>query len=211
MQIRRNGILFLVSAPSGVGKSTLRDNLRKTGHFHYSVSCTTRSARPGEVDGVDYRYLSREDFMQRKDRGDFLEWAEVHGNLYGTLREEVLEHLRWGNDLLLDIDVQGARQVRACVDQLIVSALVDVFILPPTWEELKKRLSGRGTETVEALQLRLSNARHEMAGWQEYRYVILSGTREEDLARFQAIMIAERLVSSRLLDSPAVVVEKFTS
>ncbi len=199
---RRLGILFLVSAPSGAGKSTLRDNLRKTGGFHYSVSCTTRAPRPGEVDGVDYHYVDFETFARRRERGDFLEWAEVHGNFYGTLRADVISLIEAGMDLLLDIDVQGARQVRTCGDPQIVAALVDIFIMPPNLAELKKRLAGRGTESEDQLALRLANARREMQGWQDYRYVILSGSREEDHQRFQSIMIAERLATSRLLDDP---------
>ena len=126
----RQGILFVISAPSGAGKTTLCAALRQTPDFVYSVSCTTRPARPGEIDGEDYYFLSEQAFREHMAAGDFLECAEVHGNHYGTLRENVLVHLRVGVDVLIDIDTQGATTIRASADGLIGDALADVFIMP---------------------------------------------------------------------------------
>ena len=195
---RRQGILFVVSAPSGTGKTTLCENLRATPDFIYSVSCTTRPPRPGEVDGVDYHFLSRDDFLRRAERGDLLEYAKVHDNYYGTLKATVKAALHHGTDVLLDIDVQGAATIRKTDDKMVRDSLVDVFIMPPTLEELEKRLRKRGTETEEQMQLRLKAGREESKLWRLYKYTILSGSMEEDLIKFRAIMRAERYLSQRL-------------
>jgi guanylate kinase len=198
MKFSRQGILFVVSAPSGTGKSTLCSNLRKTPDFVFSVSCTTRAARPGETDGEDYFFIPESDFLRRIDSGDFLEFAQVHGHYYGTLKKLVADHLAGGRDVLLDIDIAGARQIRAIQDPVIQSSLADVFIMPPTLEELERRLRKRGTETEEQVQTRLANARSEIEAWKEYRYTLLSESMEEDLSKFRAIMKAERYKSTRL-------------
>lgn len=195
---RRQGILFVVSAPSGTGKSTLCDNLRQTPDFHYSVSCTTRKMRPGEIHGEDYYFLTRAEFEGKVAAGEMLEYAEVHGNYYGTLRETVMKSLNEGTDVLLDIDVQGAHTIRTNADEGIRESLVDVFIIPPTIEELERRLRKRGTETEEEIQRRLTNSNEETKRWQEFKYTILSGSTEEDLQKFRAIMRAERYLSRRL-------------
>jgi guanylate kinase len=195
---RRQGILFVISAPSGTGKTTLCENLRATPDFIYSVSCTTRSPRPGEVDGVDYHFLQREDFLRRIDRGEMLEYALVHDNYYGTLNATVKNALAHGTDVLLDIDVQGAATIRKTDDAMVRDSLVDVFIMPPTIEELEKRLRKRGTETEEQVQQRLRTGREESTLWRLYKYTILSGSMEEDLTKFRAIMRAERYLSRRL-------------
>jgi len=195
---RRQGILFVISAPSGTGKSTLCENLRSTPDFIYSVSCTTRPPRPGEVDGTDYHFLSREDFLSRIHKGEMLEHALVHGNYYGTLKSNVKEALAQGTDVLLDIDVQGAATIRQTDDVMLRDSLVDVFIMPPTLEELEKRLRKRGTETEPQVQQRLLTGREEMKVWTVYKYTILSGSMEEDLIKFRAIMRAERYLSRRL-------------
>ena len=195
---RRQGILFVISAPSGTGKTTLCENLRATPDFIYSISCTTRPPRPGEEDGVDYHFLSREDFLQRIERGEMLEYALVHDNYYGTLKATVKEALRHGTDVLLDIDVQGATTIRQTEDALVRGSLVDVFIMPPTIEELEKRLRKRGSETEEQVQQRLRTGREESKLWRLYKYTILSGSMEEDLIKFRAIMRAERYLSRRL-------------
>jgi len=194
----RTGILFLLSAPSGAGKSTLCNGLKATQDFVYSVSCTTRLPRPGEVNGRDYHFLSRDEFETRATADEFLEHAEVHGNRYGTLRETVLESLRRGIDVLMDIDTQGAAMVRANAHPEIRDALVDIFLMPPSLEVLRERLASRGTESGEETALRLRNAREEMREWSRYRYTILTGTVEETLADFRAIMRSERLLSRRL-------------
>ncbi len=193
----RSGILFVVSAPSGAGKTTLCDALRQTKDFIYSVSCTTRPPRPGEIEGEDYHFLPLEDFRQRAAAGEFLEFAEVHGNFYGTLRENVLRHLRVGVDVLIDIDTQGAATIRASGDPMIRAALADVFIMPPSLDELRRRLSKRGTETPAQIERRLDNAAREMERWPDYRYFILSASVEEDLQKFRSIMRAERYRSRR--------------
>jgi guanylate kinase len=199
LQFQRLGILFVVSAPSGAGKSTLLNALRQTPDFVYSVSCTTRAPRPGEVDGEDYHFVSVEEFQRRLAAGDFLEHAQVHDNHYGTLREAVIEQLRAGVDVMLDIDVQGARQVRADANEEIQASVADVFIMPPSMEELRRRLTKRGTETPEQIETRLRNAAAEMEVWRDYRYTIISGSVEEDLQKFRAIMRAERYLSRRMM------------
>ncbi|CAF0689153.1 guanylate kinase [Candidatus Methylacidithermus pantelleriae] len=195
---RRSGILFVVSAPSGTGKTTLCDNLRKTPDFIFSISCTTRSPRPGELHGEDYYFLTVEEFLAKARRGEFLEYAQVHGHYYGTPKEPVLQALDEGTDVLLDIDVQGADQIRSLEDPKIREALVDVFIMPPTLEELERRLRKRGTENDEEIRLRLHRAGQEMKRWRDFKYTILSGSVEEDLQKFRAIMKAERYLSRRL-------------
>jgi len=194
---RRQGILFVISAPSGTGKTTLCENLRATPDFIYSVSCTTRPPRSGEVDGTDYHFLSQENFLSRAHNGEMLEYALVHGNYYGTLKSTVKEALLAGTDVLLDIDVQGATSIRKTDDPTIRDSLVDVFIMPPTPEELEKRLRKRGTETEEQVQMRLRTGREESKLWSLYKYTILSGSMEEDLIKFRAIMRAERYLSRR--------------
>jgi guanylate kinase len=152
----RHGILFVVSAPSGAGKSTILNALRQTPDFVYSGSCTTRAPRPGEIDGEDYHFIDQEEFSRRLEHGEFLEHAEVHGNHYGTLRADVLDQLKTGVDVLVDIDVQGARSIRANGGPEIRSALADIFIMPPSLEELRRRLEKRGTETAEQIETRIA-------------------------------------------------------
>jgi guanylate kinase len=196
--MNRTGILLVVSGPSGSGKTTLCRQLANAGEAHYSISCTTRCAREGEVDGRDYHFLTRWAFEGRIADDDFLEYAEVHGNLYGSLRSEVLDYLRAGTDVVMDIDVQGAEQVRACSDPDIQRALVDVFVMPPDGDELRARLSGRGTDSAEVIDLRMRNAQDEMRHWPQYRYRLDSSTREEDHARFMALVTAERMRCERM-------------
>lgn len=199
LELQRRGILCIVSGPSGSGKTTL---CRKLSEWDtrcvYAVSCTTRQPRSGEMDGKDYHFLSRDDFESRATRGEFLEWAEVHGNLYGTLKSAVLERIARGEDVLMDIDVQGAQLIRRSPDPAIAASLVDIFILPPDREELKKRLGGRGTEAPEELALRLANALEEMRHWRDYSYTIVSGPPDEDFDRFRAIVEGERCRTRRL-------------
>jgi guanylate kinase len=196
---QRTGILLLVSGPSGSGKTTLCRRLADEGEARYSTSCTTRPARPGEKHGHDYFFLSREDFAEKIANAEFLEHALVHGNHYGTLKAEVLEHLSQGRDVVMDIDVQGAAQVRLCADPEIRKALVDLFVMPPSEEELLQRLTARNTDSEEVIALRMKNALEEMAHWPHYQYRLLSATREEDYTRFKALLMAERLRVSRLM------------
>jgi len=194
----RSGILFVVSAPSGTGKTTLCTSVRQTPDLVYSVSCTTRPIRTGEKDGVDYFFLTPSEFAMKMKEGEMLETADVYGHLYGTPKGPVLEHLAAGRDVLLDIDVQGARQVRSNQDAKIKEALADIFIMPPDLKELKRRLEGRGTEDAQQIAKRIKAADAEMADWKSYRYTILSSSMEEDLIKFRAIIRAERYLSRRL-------------
>jgi guanylate kinase len=197
-EFSRYGILFVVSAPSGAGKSTLCDALRQTPDFVYSVSCTTRPPRAGEIEGEDYHFLSETEFLQRVEAGEFLEHAEVHGKYYGTLRDPILSNLHKGVDVLIDIDTQGAAAIREYDDAFVRQALADVFIMPPDLEELRRRLTKRGTETASQIEVRLQTAAREMEHWRDYRYTIISRSVEEDLLKFRHIMGAERYLSSRM-------------
>jgi guanylate kinase len=173
-------------------------SLRKTGNFFYSVSCTTRPPRAGEVNGEHYRFLSAGDFHARIEAGDFLEHAKVHQDLYGTLREPVLTNLQNGVDVLIDIDTQGAATIRNCDDPIVRQALADIFIMPPSVEELRRRLMKRGTETAQQIESRLVTATREMELWRDYRYTIVSGSVDEDLENVRNIMSAETFLSARL-------------
>ena len=197
-QFTRTGILFVISAPSGAGKTTLCDALRQTPDFVYSVSCTTRLPRAGEIEGDDYHFLSEKDFLSRVDAGDFLEYANVHGRYYGTTREPLISNLQNGVDVLIDVDIQGAAAIRNADDETIRRALCDVFIMPPDLDELRKRLTKRGTETPEQIESRIVTAAREMELWRDYRYTIISKSMEEDLLKFRNIMGAERYLSRRL-------------
>jgi len=163
------GNLIVISGPSGAGKSSIRKRLfQLLDGLVYSVSCTTRSPREGEEEGVDYRFVSREEFEERVRRGDFLEWASVHGNMYGTLREDVERALSEGKDVILEIDVQGARQVKEVFPEAIL-----IFIMPPSREALERRLAGRGTETSESFRLRMESSEVEMrqVAWYDHAVV----------------------------------------
>jgi guanylate kinase len=198
-QFTRHGILFAVSAPSGAGKTTLVEALRQAPNLFYSVSCTTRPPRSGEVDGEDYQFLSNADFRARVETGDFLEHAQVHGDYYGTLLKPVLINLKDGMDVLIDIDTQGATVIRNCNDPFIRQALADIFIMPPDLDELRRRLLKRGTETPQQIDSRLATAAREMKSWRDYRYTIISRSAEEDLQKFRHIMNAESYLSRRLI------------
>jgi guanylate kinase len=198
-QFSRHGILFVVSAPSGAGKTTLVEALRQTPNLFYSVSYTTRAPRAGEIEGADYQFISDADFRARVEAGNFLEHAQVHGDYYGTLREPVLTNLKNGVDVLIDIDTQGAAAIRNCDDPFIRQALTDVFIMPPDLEELHRRLMKRGTETERQIDSRLATAAREMELWRDYRYTIISRSVEEDLQKFRHIIDAEGYLSRRLI------------
>ncbi|PYJ70296.1 MAG: guanylate kinase [Verrucomicrobia bacterium] len=198
-QFGRHGILFVISAPSGAGKTTLVEALRQTPNLFYSVSCTTRATRGGEIEGQDYQFLSDVDFRARVAAGDFLEHAQVHGDYYGSLRKPVLTNLKNGVDVLIDIDTQGAAAIRNCDDLLIREALADIFIMPPDLEELRRRLLKRGTETARQIDSRLATAAREMELWRDYRYTIISRSVEEDLQKLRQIMSAESYLSRRLI------------
>ncbi len=196
----RLGILLVVSGPSGSGKTTLCRQLRDRQGCVYAVSCTTRAPRPGEQDGVDYHFLTESEFERRATRGEFLEHASVHNHHYGTLRSEVRRHLEHGVDVIIDIDTRGAALIRASDDPLVRRCHVDMFVMPPTLEELRRRLGDRATDDEATIQLRLVNAQNEIRHWPTYQYTLVSGTREQDYQRFEAVLLAERQRSSRLTD-----------
>ncbi|MEX2273457.1 MAG: guanylate kinase [Vicinamibacterales bacterium] len=182
------GILFVVSAPSGTGKTTLVERLVKdVPGLQMSRSYTSRPTRPGEADGVDYNFISRRDFESRISLEQFLEWADVFGNLYGTGLADTESRLATGCDLVLTIDVQGARQVRAKP-----IPTVGIFVLPPSFGVLEQRLRGRSKDSEDAIQRRLDTAREEVSAFSEYDYVVVNDDIEACVARMQAIVIAER-------------------
>ena len=182
------GMMLVVSAPSGTGKSTLIRRLTaEFSAFAFSVSCTTRSPRPGEVDGREYHFLTREDFERRRSEGFFAEWAEVYGNLYGTPRQATTDLLAQGRDIVFDIDVQGARQLKESMGQGCY-----VFIFPPSREVLEKRLTGRGTDSAETLVRRLAAARHEIASSQWFDHWVVNDDLETAYQQLRAIYLAEK-------------------
>jgi guanylate kinase len=164
------GKLLIVSGPAGVGKGTvISEALKQLDRISYSVSCTTRAPRPGEIDGVNYHFLSEEEFRKMVGEGLFLEWANVHGHLYGTRRDIVEASLAKGSDILLEIDVQGALQVKEKMPEAVT-----IFILPPSFDELVRRLKSRGTETPEEIAVRVKNAETELGYAQRYDYQIVN-------------------------------------
>jgi guanylate kinase len=196
--LKRTPLLMVVSAPSGAGKTTLCDRLVKEFDcVSYSVSCTTRAPRVGEVDGLSYYFLSREAFAEKVSANAFLEHAVVHGNQYGTLKETVHTALQAGKDVLMDIDVQGAAQIRHFVaegvdNEWIRDIYVDIFIAPPSMEDLQLRLWGRGKDDEEVIRRRLARARDELAYWRDYQYVIVNDRLEDSYHALRSILFAER-------------------
>lgn len=185
----RQGIALVLSAPSGAGKSTLCNMLlAEFPNIYYSISCTTRPMRAGEKDGRDYFFISRGEFEKRRDSGGFAEWAEVHGNFYGTPLGSARQRIANGQDVLFDIDVQGAAQVRATL-----SGAVFVFILPPTLAELGKRLRSRGQDDPESIRQRLRNAKNEIREALWYDALVVNDRLEKAYANLRAIYIAAGL------------------
>ncbi len=189
-----NPFPIILSAPSGGGKTTIaRHLLELRADVGYSVSCTTRAPRPREVDGKDYYFLSRDEFVRRRLAGDFAESAEVHGNLYGTLRSEISRVLGSGRHVIMDIDVQGARQIRDAFP-----ASVTVFVLPPSGEVLLERLRKRKTESPQQLVSRLNSALHELRAVEEYEYVVVNDDLDQAVLRVGAIIDAEVVSRERV-------------
>jgi guanylate kinase len=189
-----NPFPVILSAPSGGGKTTIAHALlERRKDVGYSVSCTTRRPRPGELDGKDYHFLSRDAFEQRRTAGDFAESAEVHGNLYGTLRSEIARVLEGGRHVVMDIDVQGARQIRTAFPQSVT-----VFVLPPSGEVLLERLRGRRTESPAELVARLHSALQELRAVEEYEYVVINDDLERAVASVGAILDAEVVSRERV-------------
>jgi len=184
-----SGRLYVVAAPSGAGKTTLvRLLLEREPGVHLSVSYTTRSPRPGELNGREYHFVDVATFRAMMARADFLEWAEVHGNFYGTSRNWIAGQLADGHDVLLEIDWQGAQQVRGAFPDAI-----GIFILPPSMEELTRRLNGRGTDSVDVIERRLAAAQAEMRHVGEFDYVIINDSLEQALDDLSAVVRASRL------------------
>ncbi|HYP02908.1 MAG TPA: guanylate kinase [Pyrinomonadaceae bacterium] len=182
------GILFVISSPSGGGKGTLiRRILTHMPRLGYSVSWTTRAPRQGETSGRDYHFVTPEEFAAARERGEFLEWAVVHGNFYGTSLKVVERELAAGRDIVLEIDVQGATTVRRAGVEA-----VSIFILPPSFEILRRRLTGRQSENSEALALRLRNSRGEVEHYREFDYLVLNDDVERAATQLAAIVYAER-------------------
>ena len=189
----RQGIALVLSAPSGAGKTTLVQRLlRAFPLLGYSVSCTTRLPRQGEVDGKDYIFISREEFEQRRAEGYFAEWAEVHGNLYGTPLAPVKEKLRLGQDLLFDIDVQGAAQLK-----LSLTEAVFVFILPPGMTELERRLRNRGLDDEKTIERRLANARQEILEARWYDALVVNDNLDVAYDELRSVFVAASLAPDR--------------
>lgn len=196
-QETKRGTLVVLSGPSGTGKGTVcgvvRSHLGDT--VRYSISATTRKPRTGEEHGREYFFFSKEDFEALRDQNGFLEWAQVYDNYYGTPRAFVEEVLASGKDCILEIDPQGALQVRKATDEAVL-----VFIAPPSLEELRSRLTGRGTESAEEVEKRLSCAESELAYRNQYDYIIINDDVEKAAAKMEAILLAEKCRSERNLD-----------
>ena len=183
------GSLFVIIAPSGAGKSSLVAELLKADdNILLSISHTTRSPRVGEADGVAYHFTTADEFLAKRDAGGFIEWAEVHGNYYGTSKDWIMSALTSGKDVLLEIDWQGAQQVRAHFPEM-----VGIFILPPSMEELSRRLHKRGTDSEEVIAKRLAAAKNEMAHADECEYVIINHQFSTALSQLQQVVCAARL------------------
>ncbi|MBO4836939.1 MAG: guanylate kinase [Clostridia bacterium] len=189
---KRRGMLLVVSGPSGVGKGTVSKCLAEERDMIYSVSCTTRSPRPGEVDGREYRFVTEKEFLDMAEHDGFLEYASVHGHYYGTPRAPVEEAIEKGLSIRLEIDCQGALQVMEKMP-----GCVSVFILPPSYGELRRRLEGRGTETPEEVERRLRNARDEIAAMDHYQYLVVNDDLETARERLMDIVNAEKQRSCR--------------
>jgi guanylate kinase len=198
-EIKRRGLMLVLSSPSGAGKTTLSRRLLAANELlEMSVSATTRRPRANEVAGRDYFFISNEEFQTRIERAEFLEHARVFGHWYGTPKQAVLDVLERGRDVLFDIDWQGTQQLR----QMARGDLVSVFILPPSHDELERRLRTRAQDTEEEVQKRMAKAADEISHWPEYDYVIVNHDLGSAQQQLQAILEAERLRRSRLLGVP---------
>ena len=200
------GLLFIISAPSGAGKTTLAEQLAlQTPRLKLSRSYTSRAARPGEIDGVDYNFVSRERFEAMAAAGEFLEWADVFGNLYGTRAADTNAALEAGCDVVLVIDVQGARKVR----QRGIETTA-IFVMPPSFEVLERRLRGRSKDPEPEIQRRLSVAREEVAAFSEYDYLVVNDELDGAVGCLRSIVIAERSRLQRMRDEAETIIRTFS-
>ncbi|MGW9230684.1 guanylate kinase [Pseudorhizobium sp. NPDC055634] len=193
-KIARRGLMLVLSSPSGAGKSTIARNLLDDDHtLEISVSVTTRAKRPSEIAGKHYHFITVPQFERMRDAGDLLEWAEVHGNYYGTPREPVEQAMAEGRDMLFDIDWQGALQLQ----EKMKADVVSIFVLPPSMTELQSRLHRRAEDTEEVIRTRLLNSRAEIEHWREYDYVIVNDDLDEAFGYVSCIVKAERIRRDR--------------
>lgn len=190
------GLLLVISGPSGAGKGTICKALLDKNEFWLSVSATTRNPREGEVDGQNYYFVNKENFIDRINRNDFLEYAEVYGNYYGTPKSSVMQMLNNGKDVILEIDIQGALKVKEAFPEGIF-----IFILPPSMEELKQRIIKRGSETPESLMTRFKSAYKEINYVSKYSYAVINDTVEDAVNKIECIVIAERCRVDRMKDT----------
>ena len=197
--MKREGVLYVISAPSGAGKTTLcKEVIDIFPNLRHSVSYTTRPPRTGEVHGRDYFFVGKDEFDRMVEAGEFAEWAEVHGNLYGTSLATLQENRTKGIDLILDIDCQGARQLKGCF-----RGGVYIFILPPSIEELRRRLNGRSSDSEEVIERRISNASGEIKEARWYDYIIVNDKFNEALEQLKSVLIAEQCRTDRLIQGLA--------
>ncbi|MFC0245151.1 guanylate kinase [Falsochrobactrum ovis] len=193
--IARRGLMVVISSPSGAGKSTIARQLLNDPDMKLSlsISVTTRERRPSEINGVHYHFISKREFERLRDNDELIEWAEVHGNFYGTLRETAENALADGQDMLFDIDWQGAEQLQ----EKMPADVVSIFILPPTMQELQNRLHRRAEDAAEVIQTRLQNARFEIQKWVQYHYIVINEDLERSYSGIKGIITAERLRRDR--------------
>lgn len=204
MKIPRLGIALIVSGPSGTGKSTVCGKLRKKHpELEFSVSCTTREPRKGEIAGRDYYFIDKKEFQRRVENNEFLEHADVHGNFYGTLKSEIIGRVENGKDVLLDIDVQGAIQVKESSKKssLLGKCSECVFLGPPSFEELERRLRSRGTEKEESIRKRLDNAKSELGHWKDYDYLIINDNVDQAVKDMENLIEMLHKSTKRLEDT----------
>lgn len=202
LKVARRGLMFILSSPSGAGKTTLAERmLKKEDQMVLSISATTRPRRPGEAHGKDYFFVSEEEFFRMRDNSEFMEWANVFGYYYGTPRSLVEDTLRQGNDVLFDIDWQGAQQLAEVAGEDVVK----VFILPPSREELESRLRRRAQDSEDVVQKRMAKADAEISHWAEYDYVIVNYDLDESEKLLSSILFAERLKRRRQIGLSAIV------
>jgi guanylate kinase len=196
------GVALFVSGPSGTGKTTVCEKLLKENKkLYFSISCTTREPRKGEVNGRDYYFITVEEFKEKVDKDEFLEYAEVHGFYYGTLRNEVTDKIKEGRDVLIDIDVQGMRQVKRTLSKngLLEKCSTFVFIAPPSYSELESRLRKRATDSESVVARRMLNARKELKAWHEYEYLIINDEVNLAVKRLESVIGGVSIRTDRLM------------